>query len=374
MKIPLSRPDITKREIESVVGVLKTPYLSLGPAQEKFQKKFARYVGTQYAEAVNSGTSALHLVMKSLGIKKGDEVITSPYSFIASSNCILFNRAKPVFVDIDPETLNIDARKIEKRITKKTRAILAVHIFGMPADMPAINKIAKKYGLKVIEDACEAVGAEINGKKVGNFSDAAVFAFYPNKQITTGEGGMIVTDNRRIAEMCRSLKNQGRGIKGRHFGFLRLGYNYRLSDINCALGIAQLERINGILKKREQIATAYNNEIRDIEELKPLCVKKGYRRSWFVYVVKLNKKFSLNDRNKIIAFLEKKGIECGKYFPAIHLESFYREAFKFRRGDYPVTEETADRTFALPFCNNLEKKAIRFISGSLKKAIKAARN
>ncbi|MBU2473827.1 MAG: DegT/DnrJ/EryC1/StrS family aminotransferase [Candidatus Omnitrophica bacterium] len=355
MKIPLSRPDITQREIKEVIGVLKTPYLSLGPKQAEFQKKFAAYIGTKYAEVVSSGTAGLHILMKSFGIGKGDEVITTPYSFIASANCILFTQASPVFVDIDVQTFNIDAEKIEEKITSRTKAILVVHVFGMPADMPKINRIAKKHGLIVIEDACEALGAGINGKKVGTFSDAAVFAFYPNKQITTGEGGMVVTNKKSIADNCRSLKNQGRGPQG---SFVQLGYNYRLSDINCALGVAQLARINSSLKKRKEVAQAYKEQLKNFQGLKLLCERKGYERSWFVYVIKLSDQFKRNHKFKMLRLLAKKGIECGDYFSAIHLTPFYQKMFGFKRGDFPIAEKIADRTLALPFHNNLKKKEI----------------
>ncbi|OQA56571.1 MAG: UDP-4-amino-4-deoxy-L-arabinose--oxoglutarate aminotransferase [Candidatus Omnitrophica bacterium ADurb.Bin277] len=369
MKIPLSKPDVTEREIREVVRVLRTPHLSMGPKLEEFQEKFSRYIGIRYAEAVNSGTSALHLLMKSFGIGKGDEVITSPYSFIASSNCMLFTQARPVFVDIEPQTMTLDANLIEKKITRKTKAILAVHVFGMPADMISINRIARKHGLIVIEDACEAVGAEIGEKKAGSFSDAAVFAFYPNKQITTGEGGMVVTNNRKVRNMCKSLKNQGRGLKGKHFGFLRLGYNYRISDINCALGIAQLSRINEILLKRERVARFYYERLSGVEGIELLREKEGYKRSWFVYVVKLGPRFNARKKKKIMQALARKGIGCGNYFPAIHLEPFYREMFGYRRGDYPVTEATADRTFAIPFYSNLREAEVEVVCRELKRQI-----
>jgi perosamine synthetase len=369
MKIPLSRPDITQKEINKVVGVLKTPYLSRGPKQDEFQNKFAAYVGSKYAVATSSGTNALHLLMKSYGIGKGDEVITSPFSFIASSNCILFNQATPVFVDIEHKIFNIDVDKIEERITAKTRAILVVHIFGMPADMKKINRIARKHNLIVIEDACEALGAEINGKKVGSFSDAAVFAFYPNKQITTGEGGMIVTSNKHIKDLCNSLKNQGRELTGKDLGFLRLGYSYRISDINCALGIAQLERIDDILKRRERVAQVYNERLQNVEGLQLLCEKKGFKRSWFVYMIKLSERFSSKERDRIVESLAEKGIACGKYFPAIHLETFYKEMFGFKNGDYPVTEATAERMIAVPFHNKLTHKEINFVCKEVKKLV-----
>jgi len=366
MKVYLSRPDIKARDISSVINVLKTPYLSLGPKQDIFQDKFKRYIGTKYAVAVNSGTSGLDLIMKAIGIGRQDEVITTPYSFIASSNSILFNHAIPVFADIDRQTFNIDTSLIEKKITHRTKAILAVHIFGLPADMVTINRIARKYRLKVIEDSCEALGARIGIKKTGTFSDAAAFGFYPNKQMTTGEGGMIVTDNERMAGLLISLKNQGRSLDAK---FVRLGYNYRLSDINCALGISQLNRIHEILNKRAKIAELYSSKIDSVEEVTHLMDIKGYKRSWFVYIVRLSNKFNLADKYAIIKEMYSRGVECGNYFPAIHLTPFYKRTFGFKRGNFPVTENISDGTFALPFYNNITEEKINYVISQLKKAI-----
>jgi perosamine synthetase len=248
IKIPLSNPDIVRKDIEYVVKVLETANLSLGPKLPEFENKIADYVGAKYAAAVNSGTSALHLIIRALEIKDNDEVITTPFSFISSANCVLFERGKPVFVDIDPLTLNIDVNLIEKKITKRTKAILAVDVFGHPAEWKSLKRIGKKHNLKLIEDSCEAIGAEYRGKKAGTLGDAGAFAFYPNKQITTGEGGIIVTNNKALADLCRSMRNQGRDSRGGWLSHKRLGYNYRISDINCALGIAQMRRI----REREQ--------------------------------------------------------------------------------------------------------------------------
>lgn len=367
MKIYLSRPDIRQKEIKSVIKVLKTPDLSLGPKLPEFEKKFADYLGSKYAVGVNSGTSGLHLCIRALDIGEGDEVITSPFSFIASANCILFERAKPVFVDINHRTLNIDPKRIESKITKKTKAILVVHIFGYPCQMSEILKIAKKNNLRVIEDACEAIGAEFQGRKVGTFGDCATFAFYPNKQMTTAEGGIIVTDNQKIAYLCKSMRNQGRRLNGSWLEHERLGFNYRLSDINCALGITQLERIRGILKKRKRIAQLYNQRLELIRTVKILCDDNtDFKRSWFVYVIQLDESFSCRDRNKIIERLEIKGIECGTYFPPIHLQPFYVKKFGYQKGDFPVAESVSDRTIALPFYNNLKQEEIDFVCRNLR--------
>jgi perosamine synthetase len=365
-KIPLSSPDITDKEKKAVMAVLNTPSLSLGPKLDEFEKKFAKYIGTKFAVAVNSGTSGLHLCVKALNIGEGDEVITTPFSFIASSNCALFERAKPVFADIRPDTLNIDEEKIEAKISKRTKAILPVHVFGYPANMPQILKIAKKHKLAIIEDACEAIGAEINHKKVGSLGDAGVFAFYPNKQMTTGEGGMIVTNNSKIAELAKSMRNQGRS-SAKWLSHDTLGYNYRLSEMNCALGIAQLARIKEILKKREKVAKIYQKYLTSIPGvILPQKNSENITRSWFVYVIRLDEKFKVSKRDGLAAYLTQKGIGCGEYFPSIHLEPFYQQ-MGYRAGQFPLSEEISKRTVALPFFNNLTEQNIKYITDVIKK-------
>jgi perosamine synthetase len=371
MNIPLSNPDITQQEIDAVVVVLKTPNLSLGPKLPEFENKFADYLGVKHAVAVNSGTSGLHLCVRALGINEGDEVITTPFSFIASANCILFEQAKPIFVDIREDAMNIDENKIEQAITPRTKAILPVHVFGYPCDMDKINAIAKKHGLSVIEDACEAIGAEIKKRKAGAFGDCSVFAFYPNKQMTTGEGGMIVTNDERIDNLARSMRNQGRDNGMNWLGHDRLGYNYRLSDINCALGIAQLSRIEEILGKREKVAETYRSYLSEIEEIiLPPGGSNNIKRSWFVYVIRLKDNFSEKQRNTLIQLLRENGVGCNVYFPAIHLQPFYVDQFGYKRGDYPVTEAISDRTIALPFYNNLSEVDISRVATALKNNIK----
>lgn len=367
MNIPLARPDITDREIEAVVRVLKTPYLSLGPKLEEFERRLAGYAGVRYAVVVNSGTSALHLIIKAMGIREGDEVITTPFSFISSANCILFERAKPIFVDIEPKTLNIDPARIEERITNKTKAILAVDVFGHPADWDRLKEIADKHGLRLIEDSAEALGAEYQGKKAGSFGDAAVFAFYPNKQVTTGEGGVILTDDGKVAELCRSLRNQGRGERSGWLQHERLGYNYRMSEINCALGIAQMERIGEILKKREQVAQLYNQHLFPLEEegfLKRPYVSPGVKMSWFVYVIRLSDQYTRDDRDEILRELRDRGIGCNDYFQPIHLQPFYR-SLGYNAGDFPVTEHVSARTIALPFYNRLGEEEVKAVVTAL---------
>ena len=369
-KIPLARPNITNLDRRTVLEVLETPYLSLGPKLKEFEEKIAKFGGVKYTIAVNSGTSALHLIIRALGIKEGDEVITTPFSFIASANCILFERAKPVFIDIDEKTLNIDPDKIEKKITKKTKAILAVDVFGHPADWDALKKIAKKYNLFLIEDSAEALGSEYKGKKCGSFGQAGIFGFYPNKQVVTGEGGMVVTKNKNIAELGRSMRDQGRQKGGGWHFYPRLGYNYRLSDINCALGIAQMNRIKEIFNKREKVANMYNERLRDFSELEIPYISPNIKMSWFVYVVRLNKKYSQKDRDKIIKEMSKRGIQTSNYFPCIHLQPFYRKMFGYKSGDFPIAESVSQRTIALPFYNNLKEEEINYVVKNLKELIK----
>lgn len=369
MEIPLARPDITEREIEAVVLVLRSPHLSLGPKLREFEQKLAEYTGVKYAVVVNSGTSALHLIIKALEIGEGDEVITTPFSFVASSNCILFERARPIFVDIDSLTWNIDTNLIEEKITDKTKAILAVDVFGHPAEWDHLRKIAKKYSIRLIEDAAEALGSEYKGKRLGPLADGTIFGFYPNKQITTGEGGAILTDDEEMAELCRSLRNQGRSNGNGWSQHNRLGYNYRLSDINCALGIAQLERVDEILAKRECAAQLYNERLQGIEGIEIPYTSPEVKRSWFVYVIKLRDGFNKENRENILQELRNKGIACSNYFIPIHLQPFYREMFGYQMGHFPVTERIAERTIALPFYGNITQKEIDYVCDNLIKIV-----
>lgn len=376
-KIPLSKPDITNAEKRAVMAVLETPILSLGKKHIEFQNAMAKFACVKYAVAVNSGTSGLHLIIRALKIGKGDEVITTPFSFIASANCILYEGAKPVFVDIDKKTLNIDVSKIEEKITSKTKAILAVDVFSHPAEWKELKRIAKKHKLFLIEDSAEALGSEYfglpmqTGKKCGSFGDASIFAFYPNKQITTGEGGMILTNNKKIAELCQSMANQGREVKnGKWLSHVRLGYNYRLDEMSCAMGIVQLKRIKEIIKKRNAVANLYGKKIKkEIPKIEIPYVDKNCKLSWFVYVVKLPENLSGKNRDKIILEMAKKGIACSNYFQPIHLQPFYKKEFGYREGDFPIAESVAKRTLALPFYNNLTESEISFVIKNLKSCI-----
>lgn len=365
MKVPLSRPYIKKEEITAVLKVLKSGYLSLGPKLLSFEENFAKYIGTKHAVAVNSGTSGLHLIIKSLGIKKGDEVITTPFSFIASANCILFENAKVVFADIDQKTYNMDATKIEKLITPRTKAILAVHIFGQCCDMTTIMKIAKKHNLLVIEDACEAIGATHKGKKAGTFGHAACFAFYPNKQITTGEGGIIVTNDDKVASLCKSYRNQGRDTM-LWLDHSRIGYNYRINEISCVMGIEQLKKIGKILKLRENVAKKYIKKLKGNKNIILPTILKGNEESWFVFVIQVKDHIS---RDKVMEILKQKGIGTNTYFPSIHLSTFYRNKFHFKEGAFPVSESTSKRTIALPFFSELSDREINYVCKTLCEAI-----
>lgn len=360
MKIPLSAPDVTETEIEAVIAVLRTSRLSLGPVTAQFEAAVAESVSVPYAVAVSSGTAGLHLCIRALGIGEGDEVIVPSFTFIAAANAIRYERATPVFADIHPGTLNIDPHRIEEAITPRTRAILVVHTFGVPADMPAILEIAGRHGLPIIEDACEAIGAEHRGRKAGSMGHAGVFAFYPNKQITTGEGGVVVTRDEKFAQRIRALRNQGRYESDDWFQHTELGYNYRISEINCALGLAQMSRLEEILQKREAVASAYHQRLSRYRELTlPPLALAGGRISWFVYVVRLG----MVERDAIMRGLTGAGIGCGRYFAPIHLQPSY--AAWRNSAKLAVTEAEASRTLALPFFNNIGVDAVDRVCDTL---------
>ena len=348
--IPLSAPDITEAEIDAVTAVLRTSRLSLGPKLEEFESAVAEYVGARHAVAVSSGTAGLHLCIRGLNIGEGDEVIVPSFTFIAVANAVRYERATPVFVDIDSASLNLDPAKIEAAITPRTRAIVAVHTFGVPAEMDAILAIAERHHLAMIEDACEAMGAEYQNRRVGGFGDAAVFAFYPNKQITTGEGGVIVTRDEALARRMRALRNQGRYENDDWLQHSELGYNYRLAEMNCALGVVQLRRIESILAKRERVARGYQQRLQSLPLiLPPLQVPHG-RVSWFVYVVRLGPAFEPARRDAMVRSLTAQGIGCARYFAPIHRQPAYSG---WNDVSLPVTEAVAARTIALPFFNAL---------------------
>ena len=376
MQVPLSSPDIIEKDIEAVVGVLKTRFLSIGPKVVEFEKRMSEYAGVKYAVAVNSGTSALHLLIRGMGIEEGDVVITTPFSFIASSNCILFERARPLFVDIEEDTLNLDADKVEKKLESlsgeelaKVKALLVVDAFGQPADWNRFTEIARRYNLLLIEDSAEALGSEYKGRKCGSFGEAGLFAFYPNKQITTGEGGILVTDDAELARLARSMRSQGRGESGEWLDHERLGYNYRMDELSAALGCSQMERIEEILEKRAKVAGMYGEKLVEVEEVQvPYIAPCVNKMSWFVYVIRLKRGI---DRNKVIKYLNEEGVQCKPYFTPIHLQPFYRKMFGYKEGDFPVTEDVTGRTIALPFFNNLKEEQIDYVVEKLKCGLQA---
>ena len=366
MKVNLSRPDITEAEIEAVCEVLRTPNLSLGPKLRQFEQAFEQYIGRKHAIAVNSGTSGMFLCAQAMGWGSGDEVITTPFTFITTVNIIIMSGATPVFVDIDPVSLNMNPALIESKITKKTKAILPVEVFGNPAGMDQICNIAKKHNLSVQEDSCEALGSQLNGKMVGTFGEMSNFAFYPNKQMTTGEGGMILTDDDDLAEMCVSLRNQGRGRGGGWLAHERLGYNYRLCDINCALGIVQLSRIEEFVQKRQQVADMYCQLLKDEKRLIIPTVPANSRMSWFVFVVRLTDGYTQDQRNALLKKMIDRGIQVSNYFPPVHLQPFIVKQYGCKEGDYPVTDAVCKSTIALPFHNNLTAEEVELVCSELK--------
>jgi len=366
MQIPLSSPDIVKKDIKAVVEVLRTRLLSRGPKVVEFEKRIREYMGTKYAVAVNSGTSALHLIIIGMGLGEGDVVITTPFSFIASSNCILFERAVPLFVDIDERTLNLDPDKVEGKLESlsdeelaRVKALLVVDVFGQPADWDRFKEIGKKYNLRLIEDSAEVLGSEYNGKRAGSLGEAGVFAFYPNKQITTGEGGVLVTDNKELARLAKSMRNQNKGERGEWLDHERIGYNYRMNELSAALGCSQMERIEEIIEKRSKVAQMYHEKLKGNEKVRiPYITPYVNRMSWFVYVVRLNQEI---DRNRVIDYLRENGVECKTYFEPIHLHPFYRKMFGYQEGDFPIAEDVSRRTIALPFFNNLKEEQIDYV-------------
>ena len=366
--IPLSSPDIGEREIELVNQVLRTRWLSMGPMVERFEAAVADFVGARHGVAVSSGTAGLHLAMIAAGLGPGDEVITTPFSFVASANCVLYVGARPVFVDIDERTLNIDPELIETAITPSTRAILPVHVFGQPCAMDRLLEIARRRDLLIIEDSCEALGAEYRGRKAGTFGACGAFAFYPNKQMTTGEGGMLVTDDARWAGLFRSLRNQGRDPSGTWLNHVRLGYNYRLDELSAALGVGQMERIDELLANRDRVAGWYSERLGEIDSVQaPEIAPEVNRMSWFVYVVRLAPEL---DRGSILEALAERGIPARPYFSPLHLQPLYQERLGCGEGDFPVTERVARSTLALPFSGRMTEAQVERVCRVLRELVR----
>ena len=366
--IPLAQPDITQIEIDAVVDVLSTTTLSIGPKLLEFEKACAKLTGRRHAIGVSSGTAGLHCAMLAAGVGEGHEVITTPFSFVASTNCILYVNAKPVFVDIDPMTLNADVSKVAAAITPRTKAIVAVEAFGHPGGMTELEQIARQHELVLIEDACEGFGGKYADRPIGSFGRGSVFAFYPNKQITTGEGGMIVTDDDVFADTCRSLRNQGREGMG-WLSHERLGYNYRMSELNAALGVAQMQRLDQILDNRRRVAQRYIERLMTNRYLILPTLKDDTHVSWFVFVVRLNDLFEPGDRDEVMRQLRGEGIGCNNYFPPIHLQPYMAEKFGFKQGDFPVCEYVSARTLALPFFGQMTPQKVDHVCDTLEKIL-----
>jgi perosamine synthetase len=358
--IPLARPLMGEREEQMVIDVLRSGRLSLGPRLEEFERVFAQRVGAGFASAVSSGTAALHLGLRAVGVSDGDEVITSPFSFVASANVAIFERARPVFADVDPLTLNLDPHAAAAAVTSRTAALLPVHVFGYPAEMSAFERL----GLPIVEDACEALGALYDdGTPVGGRGHPTAFGFYANKQMTTGEGGMLTTADSELKRQVDSERNQGRAPDLDWLDHDRLGFNYRLSDVACALGLAQLERLEALLASRSRVASLYRTALGELEGLELPCPDEGRRRrGWFVFVVQVPRGV---DRDAVVHGLAERGIPSKPYFPAVHLMSYYRERFGHREGEFPVCEDVAARSLALPFFPDMTEGEVARVAESL---------
>jgi dTDP-4-amino-4,6-dideoxygalactose transaminase len=362
-QVGLSAPWIDERDEELVLEVLRSGRLSLGPMGPRFESLLCDAVGARHAAAVSSGTAGLHLCMRIAGVGPGDEVITSPYSFVASANCAMYEGATPVFADIDPRTLNLDPAAVEAAVTERTKAIVAVDIYGYPCELDELRAICDRHGLVLVEDSCEALGAEYKGRRLGSHGHLAVFAFYPNKQMTTGEGGAVTTGSEEEWRLLVSLRNQGRADSGGWLEHARFGYNYRLDDLSAALGIGQLERLDAILAGRAEVAARYADLLADVDVEPPLADDADHVRSWFVYVVTLPEGV---DRERVIAELDRRGVATARYLPSIHLQPYMRERFGFREGMCPVSESASARTLALPFHTRLPLDDQEYVADSLR--------
>jgi perosamine synthetase len=365
--VPMSSADIDETDVQAVVEVLRSGRLALGPKALKFERRIADFIGCKHAVAVSSGTAALHLIVKALGLGAGDEVLVPSFTFTASVNALLFEGCIPVFVDIEPETKNLDPADFERKITRRTRAVMVVDVFGHPAEWDEILPVVKKHSLKVIDDSCEALGSEYKGVKIGRFGDAAAFSFYPNKQMTLGEGGVLVTNDETLARLARSLRNQGRGETGLWLEHDRLGCNYRLDEMSAALGVSQLRRLEEFLGKRERVASMYRERLQGLEWVEPPAVKPDVRMNWCLYVVTLAEGLH---RDPVMQTMVAQGIPTRGYFPPVHLQPYIRERFGCCEGQLPITESLSRRTLALPFFNNLTEGQVDQVVGALAAAVR----
>ena len=365
--VPLSGPYLDEREEELVLEVMRSGRLSLGPMVDRFEELFAAKAGAPYAAAVSSGTAGLHLLCVAAGIAPGDEVITSPYSFAASANCFIYEGGVPVFADVDARTLNMDPAAVEAAVTPRTKAIVAVDIYGYPCELDELRAIADRHGLALIDDSCEAFGAEYKGAQLGSQGPSAVFAFYPNKQITTGEGGIVTTHSEEEWRLLRSLRNQGRGDEGGWLEHVRLGFNYRIDDVRAAIGIGQLEKLDEILALRSAVAKRYDELLAGLPGVELPCADDAeHKRSWFVYVIALPDN---ETRERVIVTFERQQIGFNRYLPSIHLQPYMRERFGFREGMCPVSEDASSRTLALPFFTALDRDAQERVAEVLSAAL-----
>ena len=366
-RVPLSRPFIGEREEELVLEVLRSGRLSLGPAIERFEQLIGERVGAPYVAAVSSGTAGLHMLCHIAGVGEGDEVITSPVSFVATANCFILEGGRPVFADVDPQTLNLDPAAVEAAVTDRTKGIVAVDMFGYPCELDELRAIAERHGLWIIDDSCEALGAEYKGAPIGSHGTSGAFGFYPNKQVTTGEGGVITTHDEEEWETLKSLRNQGRSYDSRWFHHVRVGFNYRFTDIQAAVGIAQLEKLDEMLAMRSEAAARYGKLLEGLDGVElPHADDEDHKRSWFVYVVKVAEGI---DRDAVLDRLGAQGVEAGHYVPAVHLQPYMRERYGFTDGTCPVAEDACDRTLALPFFPQIEAEDQELVVESLQAAI-----
>jgi perosamine synthetase len=387
--IPLAYPDITEAEVKAVSEVLRSGRLCQGPWLEELEKLVARRAGRQHGIGVSSGTAGLHLALAALGIGPGDEVITPAFSFIASANCVEYVGADPVFVDCDPRSLNARVSEVEHRITSKTRAVIATEVFGNPGGMEELAAVCARHEVPLIEDCCEGLGGRMATRPIGSFGRLGIFSFYPNKQITTAEGGMIVTDDDRIADLCHSMRNQGRPVAtvgetasggpgkpdqeeaseiarlGSHLHHERLGWNYRMSELHAALGVAQMRRLDDLLEERQRVAESYTRRLGGNPDLILPTVEPNVFMSWFVYVVRLSDRFSEEDRNEIIKGLRRHDVGACDYFPPIPSAGHFAQKYGFKPGDFPVSESVGHRTLALPFFTRLTDREIDLVCQTL---------
>jgi len=358
----MARPDIGARERELVNRVLDSDVLALGPLAVEFEDRLAAVAGRRFGVSCSSGTAGLHMVVRSLGIGEGDEVITTPFSFVASANCLLYERATPRFVDIEPDSLGLDPAAVAAAAGPSTAGVLAVHVFGRPSRIGELSALSDERGWHLIEDACEAIGSTSAGRPMGSFGAASVFAFYPNKQITTGEGGMVVTDDPALAEDLRSLRNQGRDTDGTWLNHVQLGFNYRLDELSAAVGVAQLERLDELRAGRSRAAAAYERALGDVAGLQLPAPGPDEEVDWFVYVVRLDPDL---DRERLMASLAARGVASRPYFNPLHLQPLYRERLGHGPGDFPVTERIAATTLALPWSSLLSDDDVEYVAEAL---------